>query len=315
MNDLERFSGLAAWDVRGLDAIKREAKASSPLALRAAAQQMEGMFVQQMLKSMREAGFKDGLFNNQASDMYASMYDQQIALDIAQKGQLGFADMILRQLGGEEALEVGINSPSRGSSLYSPLESKTASALAQTCKAVAGSEPLQAADQGDKSQSFISRMLRPALHAALASGIHPHLILAQAALESGWGKREILTRDGQPSHNLFGIKATGDWTGKTTQVTTTEYVNGAPQKIKAAFRVYDSYTDALKDYTRLLKNNPRYQNVLQSSSPERGAQALQAGGYATDPAYAQKLITIIQKVKGSIDQSVQAYKTDLAKIF
>ncbi len=315
MNDLERFSGAAAWDVRGLDAIKREAKASSPLALRSAAQQMEGMFVQQMLKSMREAGFKDGLFNNQASDMYTSMYDQQIAQDIAQKGQLGFADMIVLQLGGEKVLEAVKSAPSAGSSPYSLLESKTLPALAQTCNTVTGAEPLHAAEHGDKSQPFISRMLRPALQAALASGIHPHLILAQAALESGWGKREILTRDGQPSHNLFGIKATGDWKGKTTQVTTTEYVNGAPQKIKAAFRVYDSYTDALKDYTRLLKNNPRYQKVAQSSSPERGAQALQAGGYATDPAYAKKLITIIQKVKGNIDQSVQAYKTDLAKIF
>ena len=134
-------------------------------------------------------------------------------------------------------------------------------------------------------------------------------------MESGWGKREFPAADGRPSHNLFGIKATGDWRGKTTEITTTEYINGVKQKVKAAFRVYDSYEHALADYAKLLTKNPRYRGVVQSDSPEQGAKELQAGGYATDPAYAKKLITIIQKVKGDIQQGVNAYKNDLDKIF
>ncbi|HEY3985285.1 flagellar assembly peptidoglycan hydrolase FlgJ [Cedecea sp.] len=304
----------AAFDVRSLETLKRDATQNSPHALKQAAQQLEGIFVQMMVKSMRDASFKDGLFDSQASEMYTSMYDQQISQEFAQKGQLGFAEMIVRQMGGEAA--------ETGGSISAPGASPYALAGAYSAPPTGFSEPKPGPPEvstapvvGDRSSPFITRMLRPALQAAQQSGIHPHLILAQAALESGWGKREILTGEGKPSHNLFGIKATGDWQGKTTEITTTEFINGEKRKVKAAFRVYDSYGEALADYTRLLKNNPRYQHVVKSASPEQGAHALQAGGYATDPAYAKKLITIIQKVKGNIQQSVQAYQTDLTKIF
>ncbi len=302
----------AAFDVRALDSLKREAGNNSPQALREAAKQMEGIFVQMMLKSMRDASLKGGLLESQASEMYTSMYDQQISQDIAQKGQLGFADMIVKQMGAE-AIEPVRSIPAPGVTPYTLANAAAVPAVAQTCTAAV--QPVVSGGQSDKSHPFINRMLRPAMQAAQLSGIHPHLILAQAALESGWGKREILTDDGKPSHNLFGIKATGDWQGKTTEITTTEFINGEKRKVKAEFRVYDSYTDALADYTSLLKNNPRYTQVARSASPEQGARALQAGGYATDPAYASKLINIIQKVKGNIDRGVQAYQNDLAKIF
>lgn len=315
MSEINQFN-TASWDVRSLDTLKLKAGGSeSPQALRAAAKQMEGIFVQVMLKSMRDAGFKDGLMHSQASEMYTSMHDQQLAQDLAQKSQLGFADMIVRQMGGEgedpagQAQRIAAPAPGPYSLTHAPVSAPSATTGAQAT-------PLSAiAARSSSSQPFISRLLRPALQAAQSSGIHPHLILAQAALESGWGKREILTADGKPSHNLFGIKASGDWQGKTTEITTTEYINGTPQKIKAAFRVYDSYAESLSDYARLLKNNPRYQRVAQSSSAEQGAHALQAGGYATDPAYANKLINIIEQVKGNITQGVQAYKNDLSKLF
>ena len=315
MSEIDQFN-TASWDVRSLDTLKLKAGGSeSPQALRAAAKQMEGIFVQVMLKSMRDAGFKDGLMHSQASEMYTSMHDQQLAQDLAQKSQLGFADMIVRQMGGEgedppgQAQRIAAPAPGPYSLTHAPVSAPSATTGAQAT-------PLSAiAARSSSSQPFISRLLRPALQAAQSSGIHPHLILAQAALESGWGKREILTAEGKPSHNLFGIKATGDWQGKTTEITTTEYINGTPQKIKAAFRVYDSYAESLSDYARLLKNNPRYQRVAQSSSAEQGAHALQAGGYATDPAYANKLINIIQQVKGNITQGVQAYKNDLPQLF
>lgn len=315
MSEIDQFN-TASWDVRSLDTLKLKAGGSeSPQALRAAAKQMEGIFVQVMLKSMRDAGFKDGLMHSQASEMYTSMHDQQLAQDLAQKSQLGFADMIVRQMGGEgedppgQAQRIAAPAPGPYSLTHAPVSAPSATTGAQAT-------PLSAiAARSSSSQPFISRLLRPALQAAQSSGIHPHLILAQAALESGWGKREILTAEGKPSHNLFGIKASGDWQGKTTEITTTEYINGTPQKIKAAFRVYDSYAESLSDYARLLKNNPRYQRVAQSSSAEQGAHALQAGGYATDPAYANKLINIIQQVKGNITQGVQAYKNDLSQLF
>ena len=268
---------------------------------------MEGIFVQMMMKSMRDATFKDDLLNSQSAEMYTAMHDQQVAQNIAGSGQLGFADLIVRQLGGESDEPV-VSTPGRD--LLRPGLSATPATGPLRLPA-----PVSFAKPTDGAHPFIARLLRPAQAAAQQSGLHPHLILAQAALESGWGKREIPAADGRPSHNLFGIKATGDWQGKTTEITTTEYINGVKQKVKAAFRVYDSYEHALADYAKLLTRNPRYRGVVQSGSPEQGAKALQAGGYATDPAYAKKLITIIQKVKGDIQQGVNAYKHDLDKIF
>ncbi|ELV3374001.1 flagellar assembly peptidoglycan hydrolase FlgJ [Enterobacter sichuanensis] len=296
-----------AFDVRSLDTLKREAGRQSPGALKAAAKQMEGIFVQMMMKSMRDATFKDDLLNSQSAEMYTAMHDQQVAQNIAGSGQLGFADLIVRQLGGESDEPV-VSTPGRD--LLRPGLSATPATGPLRLPA-----PVSFAKPADGAHPFIARLLRPAQAAAQQSGLHPHLILAQAALESGWGKREIPAADGRPSHNLFGIKATGDWQGKTTEITTTEYINGVKQKVKAAFRVYDSYEHALADYAKLLTRNPRYRGVVQSGSPEQGAKALQAGGYATDPAYAKKLITIIQKVKGDIQQGVNAYKHDLDKIF
>ncbi|MBO2913752.1 flagellar assembly peptidoglycan hydrolase FlgJ [Enterobacter sichuanensis] len=296
-----------AFDVRSLDTLKREAGRQSPGALKAAAKQMEGIFVQMMMKSMRDATFKDDLLNSQSSEMYTAMHDQQVAQNIAGSGQLGFADLIVRQLGGEVDEPI-VSTPGRD--LLRPGLSATPATGPLRLPA-----PVSFAKPAEGAHPFIARLLRPAQAAAQQSGLHPHLILAQAALESGWGKREIPAADGSPSHNLFGIKATGDWQGKTTEITTTEYINGVKQKVKAAFRVYDSYEHALADYAKLLTRNPRYRGVVQSDSPEQGAKALQAGGYATDPAYAKKLITIIQKVKGDIQQGVNAYMHDLDKIF
>lgn len=297
-----------AFDVRSLDTLKREAGRQTPGALKAAAKQMEGIFVQMMMKSMRDATFKDDLMNSQSSEMYTAMHDQQVAQNIAGSGQLGFADLIVRQLGGEVSDTPVVSAPGRDF-IRPDLSSAPATGPLRLPAPVSFAQPSEGA------HPFIARLLRPAQAAAQQSGLHPHLILAQAALESGWGKREIPAADGRPSHNLFGIKATGDWRGKTTEITTTEYINGMKQKVKAEFRVYDSYEHALADYAKLLTKNPRYRGVVQSSSPEQGAKALQAGGYATDPAYAKKLITIIQKVKGDIQQGVNAYKNDLDKIF
>ena len=120
-------------------------------------------------------------------------------------------------------------------------------------------------------------------------------MIAQAALESGWGKREIRAADGTASHNLFGIKATGGWTGKVVERATTEYENGVPQTRMEKFRAYDSYADGFRDYANLLRNNPRYQNVIANAQSASGfAQGLQRAGYATDPNYANTIISVMQ---------------------
>ena len=122
-------------------------------------------------------------------------------------------------------------------------------------------------------------------------------MIGQAALESGWGKREIKSKDGTPSYNLFGIKATAGWKGKVVETVTTEYVNGEKQKHVTKFRAYDSYADSFKDFAKLMQNNPRYQGVMSNlHSPDSYAQAMQKAGYATDPNYANKLASVINKV-------------------
>ena len=164
-----------------------------------------------------------------------------------------------------------------------------AATLAETAAAdVKGNRKLNPAE------SFVRKHQAAADAAERATGIPAANILGQAALESGWGKREIRAKDGSNSHNLFGIKATSNWTGKVAEVTTTEYIGGVARKVTAKFRAYDSYEDAFKDHARLLSQSPRYsQAVAQADSVRAYAQGLQRGGYATDPAYADKLTQVI----------------------
>jgi peptidoglycan hydrolase FlgJ len=133
--------------------------------------------------------------------------------------------------------------------------------------------------------------------ASAATGIPARFIVGQAALESGWGKREIRGRDGASSFNVFGIKATKNWTGRTVSAVTTEYVGGQPRRVVAQFRAYDSYQHAMTDYATMLKNNPRYSGVLNAATtPEGFANGMQRAGYATDPHYAKKLISILRQI-------------------
>jgi flagellar protein FlgJ len=175
--------------------------------------------------------------------------------------------------------------------------------------------PVSPGNLSGDSSDFIAQLAQPAKVASDESGIPHHLILAQAALESGWGQRQILTRDGKPSYNVFGIKASSDWKGETTDIMTTEYDHGEAKKVRASFRVYGSYLEALTDYVKLLSSNPRYAAVANAQTAEQGAQALQAAGYATDPKYAQKLVGMIQQFKNMGEKVVKAYSQDLTNLF
>jgi len=313
MTDHSQSLTSAAYDSRSLNNLKRLAGNDPKAHAREVAKQVEGMFVQMMLKSMRQALPQDGLMSSEQTRLYTSMYDQQIGQQIGAKG-LGLADLIVKQMEGQKPLN------EKAGTVPMPLDKSFINTLPPIAmeqivrKAVprfSSHEMPLSGDNGD----FIAMLSKPAQAASEQSGIPHHLILAQAALESGWGQRQILTRDGKPSYNVFGIKATGSWQGKTTDIMTTEFENGEAKKVKQKYRVYDSYFDALNDYVKLLSNNPRYAAVTTASSPEQGAQALQAAGYATDPKYAQKLVGMIQQFKSMGEKVVKAYSQDIGDLF
>jgi len=275
---------------------------------------VEGMFVQMMMKSMRAALPQDGLLSNDQTRLFTSMYDQQIAQDIGKRG-LGMADIIVKQMQpAQEPDETAGTVPMKldNSFISSNLPSNQ---LEQMVRKAVPRLPVSPSSLPSDSNDFIAQLAQPAQVASQQSGIPHHLILAQAALESGWGQRQILTRDGKPSYNVFGIKASGDWKGETTDIMTTEYEGGAAKKVRASFRVYGSYMEALSDYVKLLSNNPRYAAVANAPSAEQGARALQAAGYATDPKYAQKLVGMIQQFKNMGEKVVKAYSNDITDLF
>ncbi|MGC6387285.1 flagellar assembly peptidoglycan hydrolase FlgJ [Ewingella sp. S1.OA.A_B6] len=316
MSDLMSMSG-AAYDTQSLNKLKLAAQKDPQAHIAEVAKQFEGVFVQMMLKSMRSALPQDGLLSSDQTRLYTSMYDQQIAQNLSAKG-LGMAEMMVKQMtgGNPEPSEMAGTVPMAldkevlNTLPVLAMEQMIRKAIPNAPDRTSGGAPL-----GQDSGQFVSRLSIPAQVASKESGISHQLILAQAALESGWGQREIPTTNGKQSFNLFGIKAGSSWDGPTTNITTTEYTNGVAKKVQASFRVYGSYVEAIGDYVKLLSNNPRYAQVMAAGTPEQAAHALQAAGYATDPNYADKLVSVIQKIKGAGQQAVKAYSTDLSKIF
>lgn len=314
MSDMQAMAG-AAWDSHALDQLKREVSSDPKGKALQVAKQVEGMFVQMMMKSMREALPKGGMLDNDQTRLYSSMWDQQIAQQIGNRG-LGLADTIVKQMMPAEApSETAGTVPMKLDGDYIVSHNMASMELEQMVRKAVPRLPAGGSALPVDSQAFIAQLTQPAQQASAQSGIPHHLILAQAALESGWGQRQIMTRDGKPSYNLFGVKASADWQGATTDVTTTEYEHGIAKKVRATFRVYGSYLEALSDYVKLLGNNPRYAAVTNARSAEQGAQALQAAGYATDPNYAQKLVGMIQQFKNMGDKAVKAYSHDLSNLF
>ncbi len=279
-----------ALDVQGVNQLKLDARQSSPEALKQAAQQFEAVFMNMLMKSMREATPQDGMFDSEQTRMYTSMLDQQLTQRMASRG-IGLADVMVRQL------SVALAVPADG-----------AEAVPDAPPAARGlplnpADPVQPAaaaavrvDAPAHVEAFVQKLLPHAQAASASTGIPARFMLGQAALETGWGKAEIRGADGQNSHNLFGIKAGAGWKGRTVDVVTTEYVNGTPQKQVERFRAYASYADSFRDYASLLQNNARYQNVIAQGQDAAGfAQGLQQAGYATDPNYAQKLMSVIRQ--------------------
>lgn len=280
-----------AVDARGLDELRLRARSNPDTALKDAARQFEVLFMNMLLKSMRDTVPQEGMFDSEQTRFYTAMLDQQLSEKLSARG-IGLADVMVRQLQrpapASSADTAGAAAGGPGHGAGAPQAAGGASlGPAPTAAAPA------AARVGD-ARAFANRMWSGAAEASRATGIPAHFILGQAALESGWGAREIRGSDGSPSHNLFGIKAGPGWTGRSVEVTTTEYIEGSPRRSVERFRAYDSYAAAFADYARLLNGHPRYAGVIEGSRDAASfARALQQAGYATDPNYADKLARVI----------------------
>jgi len=263
-------------DVNGLAALKRDP--NSPEAISAVAKQVEALFLQMMLKSMRDASSAEETSSNEMG-MYQDMFDKQVALSISQHTDLGISRLLKRQLVGKPAAAAPKLAPGAPTA--------SAASPASTASPTPAAAPTPA--------EFVHRVLPPITRAASALGVDPMGMLAQAALETGWGQRMPRNADGSLSHNMFGIKAGDEWAGARASADTMEVANGVATPRRTTFRAYGSIEESVTDFASLLKNSPRYRDVI-AAGGNAGAYIASIGksGYATDPEYANKLNQILR---------------------
>ena len=252
-------------NVNGLDALKRDP--NSPEAIKAVAQQVEAMFLQMMLKSMRDATAESDPDSSEMG-MYHDMFDKQIALSISQHADIGIGRILKKQLdqraGASGTPGLGMGGAAKTSSL------------------------------GHTPAEFIGKLLPSVRRAASSLGLNPEALLAQAALESGWGQRMPKNADGSSSNNLFGIKAGEEWRGARAAADSMEVVNGVAARKRSQFRAYGSIDESVQDFAKLLANSPRYKEALAAGTDTAAYFATMGNsGYATDPDYANKLSQIM----------------------
>lgn len=298
--------------------LKKGAREKDPEAIRQVAKQFESLFVNMMLKSMRDTLPENELFGSNAERMYQDMYDKQLSMQISNGKGIGLANAIERQLGGvpeDELSAKGIedylanpksavfdavmNTPSINRKIEE--ERVTLSKLTPPSGSGLNSENLKSAETKGawkSSEEFINDVWPHALRASEKLGIDADVLMAQSALETGWGKHLPLKADGSNSFNLFGIKADQRWQGEKVEISSREFRHGVMQYEKSEFRAYDSVAQAFEDYTNFITNSPRYQRALEYGyDGEAYARELQKAGYATDPDYASK----INRVRGNED--------------
>jgi len=323
-------------NLSGLQSIKYQAKSDKAGALDAVAKQFESVFVSMMIKSMRDAnkGFSEGnLLQSSESDSYQQMFDSQLAVSLSSGNGIGLAEVIKRQLSkGVSGTDDKSNTSQAPSSFslenysrkaFSPRfnaeemqqtiakiessvhELKTLGGSVSKETALNMSEGLGEKRELDFSNpdKFIQSLYPYAKDVEQDTGIDARVMLAQSALETGWGKHQILKQDGSPSFNLFGIKAQSDWEGDSAEITTTEYRGGLAMKEQANFRSYSSYGESFKDYAKFLQGNERYQSAIDNvDNPKAFAMALQDSGYATDPEYANKINRIMDRYISDVEK-------------
>lgn len=268
------------YDARSLDALKSAAARDPKAAVREAAKQFESLFMQELMKSMRSSTLSTGMLDNEGTKLGTEMLDTQLSGSLSgMKG--GLSEAIMKQLERQMGLSPG------------PIPATPAKSANTTLQPLDRlDKPVKIPEKG--AAGFVQQHTGAAAKAEAATGIPAAFMIAQAAHETGWGRKEIKHADGTSANNLFGIKAGGSWTGPVAEVTTTEYIGGVARKVTQKFRAYASHAESFADYARLMKDSPRYAKVVaEGSNATAFAQGLQKAGYATDPAYADKLARVI----------------------
>jgi flagellar protein FlgJ len=303
-------------DIANLDNLRKEAvsgdQADQKAALKAAAKQFESIFTNMLFKSMRDANatFESDMLKSQNQDFYRQMMDEQMASELSANGSLGLADMIVAQLtagsdmAGDEAAnsELVMRNAALDSTLRLPVDQSQARQAADLALQEVASDKAKAAQavrqpsRFDSPEQFVQSMQPYAERAAKALGVEPSLLIAQAALETGWGNKVIKNAQGS-SNNLFNIKADRSWKGDKVATQTLEYHDNIPVKERAAFRSYNSYEESFSDFVRFLNQNPRYQQALaHNGDTEAFIHGIHKAGYATDPAYAKKVLDVKARI-------------------
>ncbi|KZZ59414.1 hypothetical protein A3762_04810 [Oleiphilus sp. HI0125] len=326
-------------DLSALQGLKSASTKDTREGIKAVAEQFESLFISMMLKSMREAnkGLSEGnILSSNESEFYQEMFDSQISVSLAGKngGGIGLAEVIERQILESKGLVPSDLSIANKKMSLSDYERKGFPRLepAKLVEAMQQVDQLSAKQANDASNEenaslltsgtselkktvfnspndFIASLAPIAQKIEAQTGISAKLMLAQSALETGWGNKPILREDGAPSFNLFGIKANNGWQGDSTNILTTEFHQGVALKQRDSFRTYQSYEESFADYAKFLEGNPRYEEALSmKEQPIAFAQALQQSGYATDPEYANKIGNIVQNRLSDMDAIFQSVK-------
>ncbi|HHI94392.1 MAG TPA: flagellar assembly peptidoglycan hydrolase FlgJ [Gammaproteobacteria bacterium] len=266
-------------DIQGLNKLKYASDENSPETLRFVAEQFEAIFLQMMLKSAHGEGSDDGLFDDQQTEFYQDWHDKQLAINLAAGKGIGIADMLVKQLQMN-----GIGEQQAGS-VEQPFTVDHIIRQAPTASVSTAS--------WNTPQEFVQQLWPHAKAASEKLGVAPEVILAQAALETGWGKKINQHASGESSYNLFNIKADGRWQGESVSVATLEFRQGVAMRETARFRAYASYEESFADFVSFIKNSPRYQPALAVAGDARSfTRELSVAGYATDPEYANKIMGI-----------------------
>jgi flagellar protein FlgJ len=268
----------AHTDLSALGQLKDRARARDPDAVREAARQFESLFTRMLLKSMREASFGDPLFESGQQGFYRDLFDDQLAVELSRGKGLGLADMLVEQL-----RRAGVPSD-----------------------AAAAASRAGSAWRAESPEQFTRELWPHAQRAARELGVDPQAILAQAALETGWGRALPCDPDGRCSFNLFGIKADGSWTGAAVKSRTREYEGGVAVERQERFRAYGSLAESFDDYVNLLKRSPRYVEALRAGDDTAAfARGLARGGYATDPDYVSKLTAVAARIEAALPAALK----------
>ena len=281
-------------DLNALAALKNAP--ASAATVKAVSEQVEALFLQMMLKSMRDAGEAAGEPTSNETGMYQDMFDKQVALTLSKRQDLGIARLFERQLGGKAA-----GAAPAGAASSSQLKAK--GALPDSRGRAA--PPPTGANLSEQASDFVQQVLPTIRQAAAAVGVNPLGMLAQAALETGWGQRMPRTADGNSSLNLFGVKAGSDWSGARAMADTVEISGGVAKQTRTAFRAYGSIEESVGDFARLLTSSPRYREaVAAGSNAQAYVQSIAKAGYATDPQYANKLNDVLNS--GTLQAALSA---------